>query len=171
MQSSSWKFYWAWPSVYFKNIQDVMFVAVIFIALLITLNCACCPMLNSIQFALQYWEQYILEGLYILPWVVSSLMLSLIHSFNHCCNVVEVIYVDRSLSVHFDKNRFLNWFGILKLIWNRTFGKNGSQPHGCEMLTRIPGIQFVCLNATGPEACSANMSSCQSQTQMTRWYM
>ena len=52
-----------------------MFVAVIFIALLITLNCVCCPMLNSIQFALQSWERYILEGLYILPWVVSSLML------------------------------------------------------------------------------------------------
>jgi len=93
------------------------------------------------------------------------------NTFIHCCNVVEVIYVDRSLSVHFDKNRFLNWFGILKLIWNRTFGKNGSQPHGCEMLTRIPGIQFVCVNATGPESCSAYMSSCQRQTPMTRWYL
>ena len=114
MQSFSWKFYWVWPLVHSKIIPDVMFVAVIFIALLITLNCPCCPMLNSIQFALQSWEQYILEGLYILPWVVSWLMLSLIHSFIDVMWLKSFIY--RSFPVHFDKNRFLNWFEIGLLV-------------------------------------------------------
>ena len=78
-----------------------MFVAVIFIALLITLSCPCCPMVNSIQ-------QYILEGLYILSWPGSILNHAFINSFIHCFDMIGVIYVDRSLSVHFDKNWFLN---------------------------------------------------------------
>ena len=85
-----------------------MFVAFILIALLITLNSPCCPMVNPIQFALQSWEQYILEGLYISSWPGSILTHAFIYSFIHCFNMIGVIYADRSLSVHFDKNWFLN---------------------------------------------------------------
>ena len=47
------------PSVYSKNMPNFMFVAVIFIPLLITLNCTCCLMLYSIQFALQsFYKNY-----------------------------------------------------------------------------------------------------------------
>ena len=120
--------------------------------------------LNSIRIAVLGTVAYVLEGLYILSWPGSMLTHAFINSFIHCFNMIGVIYVDRSLSVHFDKNRFLNWFGILKVIWNRTSGKNGTQPHRYGILTRIPGIQFVCLNATGSEACSAYTSSCQRQT-------
>jgi len=161
MQSYSWKFYWVWPLIYSKNIPEVMFVAVIFIALLITLNCPCCPCnveLNLIRIA-------VLGTVYTCrSWPGNILTHAFINLFIHCFNMIGVIYVDGSLSVHFDKNRFLNWFGILKVIWNRTSGKNGTQPHRYGILTRIPGIQFVCLNATGSEACSAYMSSCQRQT-------
>ena len=85
-----------------------MFVAVIFIALLITLNCPCCPMVNSICIAVLGTVAYVLEGLYILSWPGSMLTHAFINSFIHCFNMIGVIYVDRSLSVHFDKNRFLN---------------------------------------------------------------
>ena len=46
----------------------------------------------------------------------SLLTHAFINSFIHSCNVVEVIYVDRSFPVHFDKNRFLNWFEIGLLV-------------------------------------------------------
>ena len=124
-----------------------MFVATIFISLLVTLNCPHCPMLNSIQFALQFQEQYIIQGL--LHFVLNSLLThAFMNSFIHSFNVVGIIYVNRSLSVILMKiGSSKDCSGILKLIWNRTSGKNGSQHYGYGIFTRISGKQFVCLNA------------------------
>ena len=59
--------------MYSKNIPEIMFVAGIFIALLITLNCACCPCnveLDSIRIAVFLQKRFLARqvwNLYCIP--------------------------------------------------------------------------------------------------------